>query len=102
VDVESKIPVKILQVDQEERKVRIHANPDAQKDAEDASSEDAMQSAIALGVKAVKGLAEVRAARIEEVRALIETGAYRQDSVDIARKMLESGGDERLEIEERN
>ena len=53
--------------------------PDAQADME----------AAALGVQAVKKLANVRATRIQEVRARLAAGTYRQDSHAIAQKMLE-------------
>jgi hypothetical protein len=48
-----------------------------------------MELAIALGVQAVKKGAGGRAARVKEVRARFDAGTYQQDSVAMARKMLE-------------
>ena len=88
MNVESVTAVETLQGVQEEQKVREYRAPDAQKNAE-SSSEATMQSSIALGMQAVMKQAEVRVARIEELRARIEARAYQRDSMAIAQKLLE-------------
>jgi anti-sigma28 factor (negative regulator of flagellin synthesis) len=82
--IESVATVEILQEAQE---LQIKQHSDAQTQ---------METAIALGVQAMKNQVKARAARIEEVRASIEAGTYQQDSLAIAQKMLE------IEPEERN
>lgn len=48
-----------------------------------------MEAALALGVRAVKKQAKVRAARLKEVQARLAARTYQQDSHSIAQKMLE-------------
>ena len=48
-----------------------------------------MEAALALGVRAVKKQAKVRAARLKEVQTRLAAGTYQQDSQAIAQKMLE-------------
>ncbi|HVB73541.1 MAG TPA: flagellar biosynthesis anti-sigma factor FlgM [Ktedonobacteraceae bacterium] len=96
MSVESVTVIRTLQGVRERSTVEGNQNAASQTDTtvegnQNAASQTDMETAIALGVRAVKNQFAMRVdpIHIEKLRERINNGSYHQDSLAMARKMLE-------------